>query len=121
MNTEQLKQLAVTALEDLKAVNISAIDVHEMTTVTNIMVVASGNSSRHVSSLADSVAMAAKKAGNPALGVEGQREGEWVLVDLGSVVVHVMQASVRDFYNLEKLWTSVAESRSEAHEDDDEA
>lgn len=117
MNNETLKQLVIDALEDLKAVNISVLDVREMTTVTDVMVIASGNSNRHVSSLADSVVMAAKKAGTPPLGVEGAREGEWVLVDLGSVVVHVMQPSVRDFYNLEKLWSSVAEAREHPDEE----
>ena len=113
MQTEALKDLAVTALEDLKAVELKTLDVHEMTTVTDWMVIASGTSDRHVKSLADSVVSRAKEAGVRPLGVEGERQGEWVLVDLGSVVVHVMQPRVRDFYNLEKLWSSVESARAQ--------
>ena len=112
MQTEELKDLAVTALEDLKAVELKTLDVHEMTTVTDWMVIASGTSDRHVKSLADSVVSRAKEAGVRPLGVEGERQGEWVLVDLGSVVVHVMQPRVRDFYNLEKLWSTLASARA---------
>ncbi len=112
MQTEELKTLAITALEDLKAVELKVLDVHDMTTITDWMVIASGTSGRHVKSLADNVVTVAKAAGVRPLGIEGERQGEWVLVDLGSVVVHVMQPRVRDFYNLEKLWSSVESARA---------
>jgi len=111
MQTDELKSIALEALEDLKGVDIVAFDVRDMTTVTDVMIIASGTSDRHVKSLADAVVMACKKAGVPPLGVEGEQEGEWVLVDLGDVVVHVMQPRIREFYALEKLWSVTEESR----------
>jgi ribosome-associated protein len=115
MQTEELKITAIQALEELKGDDIAEYDVREMTSITDVMLIASGTSDRHVKSLADAVVMACKKAGVAPLGVEGEREGEWVLVDLGDVVVHVMQPRIREFYALEKLWT-VAEERREQHE-----
>lgn len=115
MQTEELKNTAIQALEDLKGDDIAEYDVREMTSITDVMLIASGTSDRHVKSLADAVVMACKKAGVAPLGVEGEREGEWVLVDLGDVVVHVMQPRIREFYALEKLWT-VTEERREQHE-----
>jgi len=114
MQTDELKAIALQALEDLKGLNIVAYDVRDMTPVTDIMIIASGTSDRHVKSLADAVVIACKKAGIPPMGVEGQREGEWVLVDLGDVVVHVMQPRIREFYALEKLWTVTEESREKS-------
>lgn len=116
MQADELKDIVLQALEDLKATDIVALDVRKMTTVTDIMVIASGTSDRHVKSLADAVVMACKKAGVPPLGVEGEREGEWVLVDAGDVVVHVMQPRIRDFYALEKLWTLAQESREKSEQ-----
>lgn len=104
MQFEELKSIVIEALEDLKAKEITQLDVSEKTSVTDLIVVAIGSSNRHVKSLAQSVSVACKKAGVPPLGVEGERDGDWVLVDLGDVVVHVMQPQVRDYYNLEKLW-----------------
>jgi ribosome-associated protein len=104
MSVDELRELVKNALEDLKAENIVELDVRDKTNVTDYIVVASGNSSRHVKSIANNVAMEAKKAGHPPIGVEGEAEGEWMLVDLADVVVHVMQPQIRDFYDLESLW-----------------
>ena len=104
MNTKELCDLAIDALEDIKGMDIKVLDVIDKSSVTDIMIFASGNTSRQVKALANSVADKAKKAGSPALGIEGDESNEWVLVDLGDVVVHVMQPSIREFYNLEKLW-----------------
>lgn len=111
MQAEQLKTLAVQALEDVKAINVAEFDVRGMTAVTDFMIVATGTSDRHVKSLANAVVVACKKAGVKPLGIEGEREGEWVLVDLGDVVVHVMQPRIREFYALEKLWSVTEQNR----------
>lgn len=99
-----LTALVVEALEDMKAQNLKVIDVTGRNDVTDTLVVASGTSDRHVKSLATAVVMKAKQAGHPARGIEGERGGEWVLVDLQDVIVHVMLPAVREFYALEKLW-----------------
>jgi ribosome-associated protein len=113
MDSLAVKELAEAALDDLKAVNIEVLDVSSLTDVMEYLVVASGTSNRHVKSLADNVIVAAKKAGMPPLGVEGQDTGEWVLVDLGGVVVHVMLPATRAFYDIERLWSVDAPARRE--------
>lgn len=105
MNGEQLSTLVVDALEDVKARDIVCLDVRDLTSVTDYMVVASGTSNRHVKALVDNVAEKASAAGHRPLGVEGEEGGEWVLLDLQDVLVHVMLPKVREFYNLEKLWS----------------
>lgn len=105
MKTEALAELVVNALDDLKGVDITTIDVRDKTSVTDTLVIASGTSERHVRSLADRVLDNARAAGVRPLGVEGEQGGEWLLIDLGDVVVHVMLPDKRDFYNLEKLWS----------------
>ncbi|EGG30897.1 Lojap-related protein [Aequoribacter fuscus] len=113
MDSLAVKELAQAALDDLKAVNVEVLDVSALTDVMEYLVVASGTSNRHVKSLADNVIVAAKKAGMPPLGVEGQDTGEWVLVDLGGVVVHVMLPATRAFYDIERLWSVDAPARRE--------
>ena len=107
MQLEQMQKLVMNSLEDLKALNIVVLDVSEQTSVTDRMIIASGTSARHVKGLAENVIADAKKAGCPALSSEGEVDAEWVLVDLGDILVHVMKPETRDLYELEKLWTFV--------------
>jgi len=112
-----LVQLAVAALEDLKGQDITTIDVQGKTSVTDYMIIASGSSSRHVKSLAENVLEKAKEQGVRPLGSEGLDGGEWALLDLGDVVVHVMQVPTRQFYDLERLWQGAEQSRAQhAHD-----
>ena len=104
MQETELLRVTLDALDELKAEDINVIDVREQTDIADCMIIASGRSSRHVSSVAENVVQRAKEAGCQPLGVEGLREGEWVLVDLCDIIVHVMQPEARDFYQLEKLW-----------------
>ncbi len=106
MDAEAQKKIVVDALEDLKAVNIVTLDVTGLTDVMDYLIIASGTSNRHVKSLADNVCMEAKRQDLRPLGVEGEDAGEWVLVDFGDVVVHVMLPATRDFYDLERLWVN---------------
>ena len=114
MAEQEPTALVVRALEDVKGVDIVCMDVRGITTITDWMVIASGNSDRHVKSLADNVLNAARAAGVRPLGIEGERDGEWVLIDLGDVIAHVMLPRVRDFYKLEKLWDHAGDSDQHA-------
>ena len=105
-----LRQQVIAALESLKAKDVREIDVRGRTSIADLLVIASGTSVRHVKSIADEVTRFAKKAGAMPLGVEGEQEGEWVLVDLGDVIVHVMLPRIREFYGLERLWAVGGES-----------
>jgi ribosome-associated protein len=102
---DYLRQQVLVALDELKAKDVHEIDVRGKTSIADVLIIASGTSTRHVKSLADEVVKFAKKAGMFPLGVEGQREAEWVLVDLGDIIVHVMLPRIREFYGLERLWT----------------
>ncbi len=113
LQSEAVKKMAVTALEALKAENIVVLDVSARASFTDTMIFASGKSTRHVSSIAGAVIDAAKAAGLPPLGVEGEDVGEWVLVDLGDAIVHVMLPDTRVFYDLEKLWSEELADTSE--------
>ena len=112
LTTDQLQQLVFSALEDFKAVDIQVIDVTGRSPLTERMIIASGNSTRHVKSMAENLIVNAKAEGNQPLGVEGASEGEWILVDLNDVIVHLMLPQTRAFYNLEKLWEASADHRS---------
>ena len=116
MNSEKLADLVIDALDDVKAKDIVKLDVRNMTTVTDYMVVASGTSNRHVKALVDNVAEKAKEAGCRPVGIEGEDGGEWVLLDLQDALVHVMLPKVREFYNLEKLWSIVPTGDATASE-----
>lgn len=99
-----LREIVLDALADMKAVDVQALDVRGLTDITDTMVVASGTSDRHVKSIADRVVQRCREAGFRPFGLEGERDGEWVLLDLNDVVLHVMLPRVRQFYSLEKLW-----------------
>lgn len=113
MRSEDLVKLAVAALEDVKAQDITTIDVREKTSITDYMVIASGTSSRHVKSLVDNVLEKVKEQGVRPLGSEGLDSGEWALLDLGDIVVHVMLPTARQFYDLERLWQGAEQSRAQ--------
>lgn len=104
MKNEQLKDFVVDQLEEIKAKEITVIELSEDNTIADFMVIASGTSSRHVKSIAILLIKALKERNTPPIGIEGEDASEWVLVDCGDVVVHVMQPTTRDYYQLEKLW-----------------
>jgi len=105
MESEQLTQFVIAALDDMKAINTITLDVTALTDVMDYMVISSGSSNRHVKSLASNVSVEAKKQSVAPIGTEGEDAGEWVLVDFGDVVVHVMLPATRAYYDLERLWT----------------
>jgi ribosome-associated protein len=103
--SNDIYKIVIAALEDVKGQDVVTIDVRELSDITDTMVVVSGASNRQVKALAQNAVEAGKKAGFQPIGVEGLDEGEWVLVDFGDVIVHVMQPATRAFYELEKLWS----------------
>jgi ribosome-associated protein len=104
MQAEQMRQEIVQALADAKGQDIKVLDVRQVTDFTDYMIIASGTSSRHVQTLADKICVRMKELGHMPIGREGEAVGDWVLVDFGDVVAHLMRPQVRDLYNLEKLW-----------------
>ncbi|MFT7688519.1 MAG: ribosome-associated protein [Candidatus Azotimanducaceae bacterium] len=113
LNENDIKELVIDALDDLKAFDVVCMDVSDKTEITDFMIVASGTSSRHVKSLASNVVAEAKEEGLMPIGIEGLEQGEWVLIDLNAVVLHVMQPQVRDFYDIESLWSVSVEKKRE--------
>lgn len=121
MDVENLKQVIVNALEDLKGRDIVSLDVRGISGVTDYMIVCSGTSNRHVKSLANNVWIDAKQAGYSPIGMEGERAGDWILVDFADVVVHVMLPEARQFYDLERLWSVPGAHSDQAETADSEA
>jgi ribosome-associated protein len=105
MRLNKIQKTAVTALEDIKARDIVVLDVRKLTSLYDTLIIATAESARQVKALAQHVRESMKKAGGTIVGVEGEQSGEWVLVDGGDIVVHIMQPAVRAYYNLEELWT----------------
>jgi ribosome-associated protein len=114
MRLNKLQQTAVTALEDIKAREIRVLDVRKLTSFYDSLIIASADSNRQVKALAHHVRDKLKEAGATIIGIEGEDTGEWVLVDCGDIVVHVMQPAVRAYYNLEELWETTARGRARA-------
>jgi ribosome-associated protein len=104
MQSRNTQKIVTAALADAKGLEVRVLDVRDSAGFTDLMVIASGTSSRHVQTLAEKVVEAMREAGRRPIGVEGQSRGDWVLIDFGEIVVHVMRPQTRDFYNLEKLW-----------------
>jgi ribosome-associated protein len=112
MRRNRLADTAVTALEDIKARDITVLDVRKLTSLYDTLIIASADSNRQVKALAQHVRDKLKEAGATIIGVEGQETAEWVLVDAGDLVVHVMQPAIRAYYNLEELWTPPVRTRA---------
>ncbi len=121
MDVRKLQKLAVAALEDIKGEDIEVINTTKLTSMFDRIVVATGNSNRQVKALARSVQDKVREAGGDVVGLEGEDSGEWVLVDLGSIVVHIMQPAVRSYYNLEELWQAKPKRKTKAAADKDES
>ena len=113
LSSQQLCEISERALEDLKGQSICHFDVKALTTITDYMMLCTGTSSTHIKALADEVVRQVKEAGGDVVGVEGKMQAEWVLVDVGGVVVHIMLPAVRTLYNLEELWNFNSEKESE--------
>jgi len=112
MDIKKLQKIAVDALEDIKAKDIEVLNTSKLTELFERIIIATGDSNRQVKALARNVHDSVKEAGGEVIGIEGEDAGEWVLVDLGDIVVHVMQPTVRAYYNLEELWKTVPKRAS---------
>lgn len=121
LDLEQMKLAVIDALEDIKAFDITVMDVQKLTSMTSYMIVASANSTRQAKAIADNVCEKLKEKGVEARGMEGEKEGEWVLVDLDDIIVHVMLPATRAYYNLEQLWGETQSRRSPIRKDGSEA
>ncbi|MBX9848487.1 MAG: ribosome silencing factor [Rhodocyclaceae bacterium] len=119
MDVKKLQKIAVEALEDIKGRDIEVINTTKLTAMFDSIIVASGDSNRQVKSLARSVHDKVKEAGGEVISIEGEDSGEWVLVDLGAIVVHIMQPAVRAYYNLEELWQTQPKRTKAAAENND--
>lgn len=113
MNSEELTRLAISILENHKAVDIHNLDVRGLTSICDNMIICSATSRRHASAMADKLLRALREEGVKPFGLEGENIGEWVLVDLNDIVIHIMLPEIREFYNLEKLWSATQEIRGE--------
>lgn len=111
MKTEQLQALAIDAVNDLKALDVVTFDVRNLTSIADFMIICSGRSNRHVKSIAENIVKKAKEAKLTYIKMEGEREGEWVIVDLADVIVHIMLPATREFYSLEDLWEPIEQLR----------
>lgn len=111
MQTEEIQNIAIEALNDLKALDLTTIDVRNVTTLADVMIICSGRSTRHVQSIAQNVVTKAKQQHLKYIKTEGEKEGEWVIVDLADVIVHIMLPATREFYNLEDLWEPIIDMR----------
>jgi len=111
LTTEEKTQAVIAALEDIKATNITVIDTSKLSSLFDRMIIASAASTRQTKAIADNVAAKLKGLGEHILGREGEENGEWILVDLGEVLVHIMQPAIRDYYNLEELWSKAQAAR----------
>ncbi len=111
LTTEEKTLAVVAALEDIKATDIQVIDTSKLSSLFDRMIIASANSKRQTKALADNVVVKLKERGEEVYGREGEDSGEWILVDLGEVLVHIMQPAIRDYYNLEELWSKAQAAR----------
>jgi ribosome-associated protein len=111
LTLEDMQKAVVDAIEDIKGFDIKVMDVRKLTSITSTMVIASGTSNRQTRAIAHNVREKLKEMGAHINGVEGEKEGEWVLVDMGEIIVHIMQQTTRDYYNLEQLWGAAESSR----------
>lgn len=115
MQSKEILELVYKVIENAKGRDIRVLDVRNISDIADYMIVASGTSSRHVSSVADRIVDELKDHGCRPMGVEGRQSGDWVLIDYGDVIAHIMRPQIRDFYNLEKLWdTSPVHSAAES-------